>query len=288
MSTDSTQPTAGDGQPLEKSWDNPFPVGTEIHDIFERRVKQEKDIIILIDDYHADRGSGKSVASLQLAAAMDQTAEGITTSKVAMNPEKLREAYSEEPIRSGLVLDEGEVGVSNRQAMTKVNQAIREILAMGRVEQKYVVVNTPAIGFLDKDIIIQANLWMTMVRRGVGRVHHLKRNPYANSLKGQTYPQKIGLIEFRDIASDSDLRDVYNYLTREKRKHIAGDEGDGYIPRSEHRDVLKKAKDEAKRQQRNDDLRAIAEHDEVQASHRMLAEAVGLSQSQVSRILSES
>lgn len=268
----------------EKSWENPFPDETPLADLFEEVVTQNRDIVIIIDDYLARRGTGKTVASLNLASGMDQTDEGITFEKTTLEPEEIRNAYANQPKRSGLVLDEGEVGASNRQAMTKTNQALREIMSMGRVEEKYVVVNTPSKSFIDRDILKLADVWISMIRRGLGLVHFLELEPYSENL----LTRQVQWLEIDDIPKESDLRGVYNKLTKEKRKRIQGDEGDGFIPLSEHEELLRRGRKEAKMEKRDEIIRGIWTHPEISQlplSQRMLGEAVGLDQSRISGIV---
>lgn len=286
----------------EKGWENPFPEGHPLHDLYERRVSNHQDLVILVDDWHSRRGTGKTIASLQLGEGMDQNG-GITWENVGMRVEEVRNAYYSLPERSALILDEGEVGASNRQAMTKTNQALREIMSMGRVEEKYVIVNTPNIGFIDKDIRKLADVWMCMTRKGHAVVHYLERNPYSNSGGGSTLTRKEATIEFRDVAKDHRLREVYNRLTREKKKHIRGEEGDGFVPESEHQQALQEAREDVRQETRNEILRdvyarlgTLSEDDLASikrgggssaggVSQRMLGEAVGLSQQQVGNIV---
>jgi predicted XRE-type DNA-binding protein len=270
----------------DKSWTNPFTEGLPLHDLFEEVVTEERDIVIVIDDYHGRRGTGKTVASLQIADGMDQTDEGMTKQKVSLEPEALREAYANQPNRSALVLDEAEFGASNRQAMSKTNQALREVMSMGRVEEKYVVVNAPVKSFIDTDILKLADVWISMVRKGMGLVHLLDWEPYSEQLL--TPAQQW--LEVTDIPTGTDLRNVYNSLTREKRKRIKGEEGEGFIPRDEHREKLERIEKEAKKEKRDNLVRAILRHPEIKengVSQRMIGEAVGVSQTTVSNILGD-
>jgi len=269
----------------ERSWSNPFSEGTPLHERYGKIVSENRDIIIVVDDYYARRGTGKTVASLQLANGMDSTDEGVTHEKVTLQPEELRNAYSTQPKRSGLVLDEGELGASNRQAMSKVNQALREIMSIGRVQEKYVVVNTPLKKFLDSDILKLADIWISMVRKGLGLVHFLEWEPYSEQLLS---PRKQWL-EFEDIPTGTELRDVYNELTRQKQGHIDGDGGTAFIPESEHYEELEKARKEAKREKRNELVRGLFDHPEIapEISQRMVGEAAGVSQKTVSNILND-
>jgi len=268
----------------DKQWSNPFTEGTPLHEHFAKIVSENRDIVVVIDDYMARRGTGKTVASLQLANGLDQTEEGITHSKATLQPEEIRNAYANEPKRSGLVLDEGELGASNRQAMSKVNQALREIMSIGRVQEKYVVVNTPLKKFLDSDILKLADVWITMVRKGLGLVHFFEWEPYSEQL---LTPQKQW-IEFEDIPKGTQLRDVYNQLTREKMSHIDGDGGADYILRSEHESKIERAREEAAREKRNELVRSLFSHERIQKtalSQTMVAEAIGVTQPTVSTIL---
>lgn len=269
----------------EKGWENPFAEGTYLYDLYDEVASEERDLIIIIDDYYGRRGTGKTIASLQLGNGMDQTTQGMTWSKASLEPAEIRNAYASEPLRSGLVLDEGEVGASNRQAMTLTNQALREIMSMGRVEQKYVVVNTPIRGFIDSDLQKLADVWITMMRRGLGLVHALEWEPYSKQL---LTPKKQWLY-FDDVPKNTDVREVYNRLTREKRKRIMGSDGRGFVPQEEHKKELKKAREQARHEERNEIIRAIHDHPEHDEStdinQRTIGESVGISRSQVNRIV---
>lgn len=271
---------------IKRSRTNPFAEETYLHETFSNVLDEERDMIIVVDDYDGRRGTGKTVTSLQLAAAMDQTEEGMTQEKATLEPEELEIAYTQQPQQSALVLDESEVGASNRQAMSKTNQALREIMSMGRVEQKYTIVNTPIKGFIDSDILKLADCWISMLRRGYGLVHDLQWNSYME----KTLTPTKQTLEIDDIKKGTDLREIYNNLTRDKRAHMRGEGGSGYIPRSDHEEILEKKLRERERKTRNELIRSIMKHSEIQEtaiSQRMIGEATGISQSQVSDILSE-
>lgn len=270
----------------DQNWANPFSPGSFLHRLFDEVVREQRDLIIILDDLYGRRGTGKTVASMKLADGMDQTDEGLTWAKCSLNPEEIRNAYAQQPVRSGLVLDEGEVGASNRDAMTTSNKALREIMSMGRVEQKYVVVNTPIRGFIDKDLQKLADVWISMVRKGQALVHHYRWESYSKQL----LTPKKQTIEFSDIPRGTDLRDVYNRLTREKRKKIGGEDGDAFVTEGEVQERLQKARDEARRDRRDELILSIWNHPEIQQmpiSQRMIAEAVGLTQPAISDILND-
>lgn len=281
MASTTSQPSIPD-----KSWTNPFDEGSPLWGLFDEVVRQNRDLIIILDDYRARRGTGKTVASLQLASGMDQTEEGITYEKCTLEPEKLRNAYTDLPKRSGLVFDEGEVGASNKSHMSKSNRALREIMSMGRVEQKYVVINAPSKKFIDKDILRLADVWISMTRRGQGLVHFLEHEPYSENL----LTRQVQWLNVDDIERGTPLRNVYNRLTSEKKKRIDGGEGGTYVEQSDHEEAVERAKKQARKEQRDDDIRGIANHPEIQAagvSQRMIGEAIGVSQTTVWNVLND-
>lgn len=266
-----------------KGWENPFSPGTFLHETYEEVVTEERDLIIIVDDILGRRGTGKTVSCLQLARCMDQTEEGVITEKTTLQPEELRNAYTTHPHRSGLVFDEAEFGASNRDAMTLTNKALREIMSMGRVEQKYVIMNAPIKDFIDRDLQKLADVWITIVRKGLGLVHQLKWEPYSRQL---LTPKKQWL-NFNDIERGTPLRDTYNALTKEKRARISGEEGDAFITEAEHKKRLKKALQKAEKDKRNEVIKRIVNgpgFDDSNYKQKYLAEALDMSEPHLSRI----
>lgn len=270
----------------DKSWTNPFAPDTFLNQLYGKVVKENRDVVIIVSDKRGRRGTSKTTTSLQLASMMDRTDEGLTWDKCTLSAQQLRNAYASQPPGSGLVLDEAEVSAGNRDAMTITNKALREVMSMARVEQKYLVVNAPLKGFIDKDILKLADVWIAMERRGRGLVHHLKWEPY----REQLYTEKKQRIELNDIPKGTQLRDIYNKLTREKRKRIGGDEGQKFVPQEEHNKKLQKAREAARKEMRDECVTSFLQHPEIQeanVSQRMVGEAIGVSQSTIHNILNE-
>lgn len=278
MATKTPQPDIADD-----SRTNPFAEGTFLHDIFGKVLKEHRDIIIIVTDHRGRRGTGKTIASLNLASNLDQTEEGITFSKCSLDVEEIRNAYSSQPKGSALVLDEIEQAAGNRESMTVTNRALREIMSMGRVQEKYVVVNVPIKKFVDKDILKLCDVWISMTRRGRGLVHHLKWEPYSEELLNE----RKQWIEFDDIERGTQLREVYNKLSREKNKRIDGEEGRKFVPKEEHEQQLQQERKQARKDQRDEDIQGIYGHPDTDVTQQVVADAVGVSQKTVSNVTRE-
>ena len=293
----STDTDGTDPEIPEQQWSNPFPEGHPLHDIYGKRVSNQQDLVIIVDDYHNRRGTGKTVAALQLANGMNQPGT-LTKANATTRPEELRNAYVKLPERSALVLDEGELGASKYDASTKTNRALRQIMSIGRVLEKYVVVTMPDHGMLDREVWNLSDVWISMTEKGRGIVHFLKNNPYANGNGIQT--EKVGVVDFADVQRGTQLREVYNSLTQEKKEHMTGEGSEEYLTRSEVDEMLADQRKEVRQETRNEVIRGVYDRlgdlddDDLQrikrsrgVSHALIGESVGLSQAQITNIVND-
>lgn len=258
-----------------------LPEGYPFTRLYQKRIANNQDLAVVVSDHQNRRGTGKTVFSLKLASLMDRTEAGITTEKVAIDPAELTDAYIEKPKGSALVLDEAEAGLNKYEAASAVNRAMRELVAMGRIEEKYLILNLPASSELDRDLKALCDFWFMVQNKGRALGHHLRWNPYSEEPRTpQTEPW-----EWSDIPEQTELRDVYDYLTAEKMAHLQGDrdESSQRIPASEVQQKLEHERNQAKTEARNELLSELYQDTELTQSE--LADAVGLSRSRVADIL---
>jgi hypothetical protein len=260
-----------------------LPDGYPFSRLYRKRVANHQDLAVIISDHQNRRGTGKTILSLKLAALMDRTETGLTTEKVAIDPRELTEAYMEQPKGSALVLDEAEAGLSKYEAASAINRAMRELVSMGRIQEKYLVLNLPASSELDRDLKALCDFWYMVQSKGRALGHHLKWNPYSE----QPRTPKTETWEWTDIDDGTHLRSVYDYLTERKMAHLRGetDESSQRIPAQEVNSMVERAKREASTSTRNELLREF--YEDFDTTQEELANAVGLSRSRVADILSE-
>lgn len=247
-------------------------------ELYRERVEQNRDLVILITDSSNDRGTGKTTEALRLAHGMDRTDEGLTEEKVSLDPRPLATAYTEKPRGSGLVLDETEVGVDKYRAGSSVNKAIRELVSMGRIMEKYLVLNAPADHLVDKDLKSLVDVWILVERRGFANVYRMDWSPH----QGHELTHKMGSVDWDPIPKDTDLWDVYQSISEEKTQRLQGEEGGGYIERDEVEDIVEKAKSEARQEKRNQLIESMVNSGLTQTE---TANIVGLDQTTISKIL---
>jgi hypothetical protein len=235
------------------------------------------ELTILLSDYHAMRGTGKTTLSIKLARAFDATDEGLTPEKVTNSPEEFIDAYVRHAQGSGLVFDEAEAGIGARDAMTTVNKEMNEKVSMGRVGEKYAVWNMPDIGQIDKQIKKLGHYWVLVQRRGRARVYELSNNPFQD----ETYTKPICNIEWSALpASDP----VYQRLDEHKWDKLTGD-GEEYVPINEVQDRVEKTEEQAQRETRDRFIYEIYEQDLLTQQEISELECVDVSQRQVSEIV---
>lgn len=267
----STQPQVPDRIPFES---------TPFWEDYERRVRNGQDLLILISDYHNDRGTGKTVLTIDLCEKMDRTDAGFTPEKASIVPQKVINGYTDHPQGSALALDEAEAGIGSREAMTKINRMMSEIVSMGRVEQKYVTLNMPASNHIDKNILDLAHYWILVQRRGLARVYSLRNNPFEK----KKYPVPVQRLEWSDIDKTNP---VYQALTTEKRQRLRnpGDDGsDRYVPQDEHQAIIEQVRKEARRAERDAIISRALRHPEMDVSQRVIGEIADMSQSHVANV----
>jgi hypothetical protein len=260
-----------------------LPESYEFTKLYRKRVANNQDLTIIISDHQNRRGTGKTVLSLKLASLLDRTEEGITTEKVAINPEQLVDAYTEQPKGSALVLDEAEAGLSKYRAGSGVNMAMRELVSMGRIEEKYLILNLPASSELDRDLKALCDFWYMVQQKGVALGHHLNWNPYSEEPR----TPRTNRWEWTDIPEGTGLREVYNHLTQKKREHLRGESeaSSQRLSQSEVQDRVEKAKSTAETEVRNDLLTQVYQNSGL--TQEELASSVGLSRSRLADIVSE-
>jgi len=249
--------------------------------LYRKRVANNQDLAILVSDHQNRRGTGKTVLSLKIASKIDRTEEGITKEKVSIGVDDLLDAYVDLPKGSALVLDEAEAGLSKYEAGTSVNKAMRELVAMGRIEEKYLILNLPASGELDRDLKALCDFWWLVQQKGLAKGHYLAWNPYTEQPRT---PKKRDL-EWSDIEQGTQLRDVYNYLTKLKMKHLRGEneESSQRLKPSEVQNKIQKVQSQTKTETRNQLLEEIYSNSDL--TQQELADSVGLSRSRLADIV---
>lgn len=267
-----------------KSEDMPsLPESCPLDKLYRKRVAQNRDLTVHISDWDLERGSGKTTLALRLMSHFDRTDEGITPEKATLSAKELINAYTEQPANSALLLDEGQADASNRRAMSGMNEALRKIVGLARVERKFCVFTSPGVNQIDRDIRNMCDIWIFVRELGEAQMFRVQYNPFEN----HELTHNWGTLKWGPELPGQ-LQHTYDELTAEKRKRLRGEgeSGEGYVEASKVEETVKERVKDTKRQTRDELINDIYTNsdDMTQAE---LADAVGLSRSRIADILSE-
>jgi len=154
---------------------------------------------------------------------------------------------------------------------------MNEKVSMGRVGEKYAIWNMPDVGQIDKDVRTLAHFWVLVKRRGRARVYNLSNDPFEDD----TYTKPICEIEWTDLPAGDE---IYQTLDKHKWKKLEG-EGEEYVPIGEHQEAVQQAREGGRREARDEFIAAAYGRNLLDQPE--LAEITDLSQSQISRIQSD-
>ncbi len=260
-----------------------LPDDCPLNKLYRKRVAQNRDLTLLISDFNLERGSGKTTLDLRLMSHFDRTDAGITPEKATLSARELINAYTEQPPNSALLLDEGQADASNRRSMSGINEALRKIVGLARVERKFCIMTTPGVNQIDKDIRNMCDVWIFVRELGEAQMFRVKYNPFQN----HELTHDWGTLKWGPELPGQ-LQHTYDELTAEKRRRLRGEgeSGEGYVEASKVQEQVEERVKDTKRQTRDSLIEDIYNHTDDMTQAK-LADAVGLSRSRIADILSE-
>lgn len=260
-----------------------LPRGYPFTEAYQERVRNAQDWVVIISDASNRRGTGKTVFSLKLGHMMDRTEQGLTKQKVAIDVEQIQEQYVSAPKGSALILDEAEAGLSKYRAGSRLNLMMRRLVSMGRVREKYLILNLPASSELDRDLKALCDFWFLVTKKGEAQGHFLNWHPY----REKPLTPKTERWRWTDIPETHRLRDVYDHLSEEKMKHLRGeaDSSSDYVSRGELESAIGTARKETERETKRSLIRDVYRNSDL--TQRELAESIGISRSYLADIVAD-
>jgi len=235
---------------------------------FRERRGKNRDLKIIITARDSQTGTGKTTLALWLAMHFD--VEGFNADKVTLHPREFLDLYKNNPVGSVIIMDEAEQ-LDARRSMSQKNIDFWNLWQTMRYRQITSILTLPTRSALDKRGLELCDIWIQVTARGHARVHQIGVGDY----DGQTKPVLVETIEFPDVTY-LPVKDAVD----DKKIQLV-EEGEEFIEsEAESLDPDKLRKDE-----RDSVIRSI--HENADVTHKQLAESIGLSRRQVTRILSE-
>jgi hypothetical protein len=238
---------------------------------FDKRRRQNRDLVILITSRNAERGIGKTTLAVVLAKWLnpDWSAEELG----CVTPEEFLSLYQTASESSIIVWDESE-RLSSRRAQKDENLEISEAVAALRYRELFTFATLPSSQLIDKNMRRFASLKIHCISRGHAKVQVLGTD---DSPPHKEFVRNLETIRWNSLGDDPELE----LLAQMKQESFDFQEGEEESPTIQ--DI-----EEARENELKKIVRRL--YDSTDMSQKEIADTLdneerSLSQSKVSRIV---
>lgn len=165
---------------------------------------RNKDNRNFIAVFVGETGAGKSWSALRLAEMID---DGFSQDRVIFEPEDFLEAISEHE-EATLVFDDAGIGLSSREAMSKLNRSIGKVSQSFRFKLINLLITAPTFGMIDLQARSLTHALFHVWDRGKASYYRLWQNPFHASI----WRRKVATVYFDKPSRE--LRERYEERKR--------------------------------------------------------------------------
>jgi len=191
-----------------------------LHQLFLKRMENDRDLKIIITAKDAQTGVGKSTAGFALAASWHPiyTSEEWSADEYgSYDIGPYLEQYLSAKNGSVLQMEEAEQ-LDARRGMASENVDFSHYWMAMRVRQIVSILTLPSTSALDKRLWELADVWINVEERGEAAVYRIG----VNSFSGEMYTEYVHQFKWPDVSSHPEMRN----LDREKDEKIERGLGD--------------------------------------------------------------
>lgn len=215
------------------------------------KLENDNDIKIIIQAQNSQTGVGKTTLAIQLCRFIDQNGWD-AEEKAFVDVQNYLNSYLDYPEGSALLLDEIGAGADSRRSTSKENVQLSQGWQLLRARNVATVATLPSTNMLDSRMLELADIWVLVRERGLAQPYQINVNDFTGRVSRDAFAGDEH-IRFPDLPGrDSDKR----YLDTIKDEKVR-DGGLKSVPLPEHKDQLKKAKQDASKDLRNQMIRDV-------------------------------
>lgn len=226
----------------------------------------------------SETGVGKTTLAVSLALIMDQN--GWTADKAAVAlPDEYSAKYDQVEPGSALLLDEAEKAMDARRGMSKESVNLSQDFAAKRYQQVFGILTAPSKSWVDKRLGSDAaDYWIQALQTDMGRVkgeakvYRMRRNEHYE----QDYQKRTEYIHWPNL----DWHPAFLELDKRKRDLLESDEESNYIHKDDVAKIKKSVRKDAVRSREQEIIHGLIEQD---ITHKVIANAFGVSRSRISQ-----
>lgn len=254
----------------------------------KHKLKNDNDGKVLVVGANSQTGIGKTTFAIRLCRFLDDTDDGWSAeNKAFIDIPDYIAAHMKRPKGSCLMLDEIEAGADSRRATSHDNVNLSKAWATMRAQNIATVATLPSVSMLDNRMLELADYWVLVKQRGLAQPYEVRVNDFNGRVQRKPLsPDRKGNgehIQFEDLPGndrdksylDSIKDDTVWKLTESAEKVTA----------KEHKKKLEKAKEDARREKRNEMIRDVYRNSELSTREMAELDSVGVNQSTISNIL---
>lgn len=244
----------------------------------KKRLSNDNDIKIIIQGANSQTGIGKTTLAIEICREIDPDWDAET--KAFIDIQEYLNSYLDYPEGSALLLDEIGAGADSRRSTSSENVDLSHGWQMLRARNIATVATLPSTSMLDKRMMELADYWVLVKARGIAQPYQINVNDFNAKIQRDPLPGEEH-IKFPDLPDDDPDKE---YLDNIKDKKVRGG-GMKSIKVSEHKEKLEKARDEAKKEMRNELIVSMAEKTDLSYSDIGDIPAIDLAKQTVSDIV---
>jgi len=255
--------------------------GSVFGEFIKNRLENKRDAKILITSKSASTGLGKSTLAILICKWIHEHYHNENWNAEEygyINVNDYIEKYLNTKKKTALLLDEIEAGADNRRAMSGENVNLSKAWATLRMRNVVTIATLPSTMMLDSRMKTLADVWINVVNRGFAMPYWIWINDFTQEVRNVKFrhPQtgEQELITWNAIDDDEDFK----YMSELKNTDVFGKSEKTY----KYKDV-KKAKEKAKREKRNEFINTL--YDKTQLSQSEIGQLLDMTQQAVSQIV---
>jgi len=200
-----------------------------LHRLFVERMKNDRDLKIIITAEDSETGVGKTTCAGWLALSWNPMFTGDewqARDYSCIDPNDFFEIQANSEPGSVLIMDDAEE-LDARRSMASENVEFSQRWMLMRVLGQVHILTLPSPAALDSRLEELADVWINIKNRGVATVHNIKVNSYGS--RGVMTP-KVHEMEFPNVSDHPELQELHDIKQERIDKKITDKEEDMSTP----------------------------------------------------------
>lgn len=251
------------------------------------RLKEDRDLKILVTSKGKTTGTGKTTAAIILAKWVNKVRNYLFDMQETwrakdytfMDVWEYLERYREAKPGDALITDELEYMVDRRRSMSNQNVKFSQAWSVLRYKNVVTIGTAPHLSDLDKRTVETADVWINVTQKGRANTYYLTMDDFEWTME----PKRLKVLGFREALRWGAIEDDPDYRWLKEQKEDIGVPGIDDMEQIDEQD-LNELEREIRTESTKNLLAKLHKYDVEELSQSDIADVTGYSQPQVSKI----